>query len=62
MKQITKENIKGSSKNIPRSTRIQLEYSLLKTLEFNGLAERMKWIIMERVQSMLAHAKLSKKF
>ena len=28
----------------------------------NGLDERMNWTIMERVWSMLAHAKLSKTF
>ena len=31
-------------------------------LELNGLVETMSHTIMERVQSMLAHAKLSKKF
>ena len=33
-----------------------------KTPKQNRLAERMNLTIMERVQSMLAHAKLSKKF
>ena len=33
-----------------------------KTPELNRLAERMKRTIMERVQSMLAHAKLPKTF
>ena len=34
----------------------------MKTPELNELAERMNQTIMERVQSMLAHAKLSKMF
>ena len=33
-----------------------------KTLEMNKLVERMNRIIMERIQSMLARAKLSKTF
>ena len=33
-----------------------------KTLELNGVAERMNQTIMDRVQSMLAHAKLLKTF
>ena len=33
-----------------------------KTLEMNGLVERMNQTVMERVQSMLAYAKLFKKF
>ena len=35
---------------------------MLKTLELNGLAERINQTVMERVRSMLAHAKLSKTF
>ena len=33
-----------------------------KMLELNGLGKKMNWTIMERVRSMLAHAKLSKTF
>ena len=41
---------------------IWLEYIVQKTLELNGVAERMNRTIMERVWSMLAHANLSKMF
>ena len=41
---------------------IRLKFTLPKTLELNGLAERMNRTIMERVRSMLAHAKLPKTF
>ena len=43
-----------------QSQGIRLKYIVLKTPELNGLAERMNQTIMERVWSMLAHAKLSK--
>ena len=33
-----------------------------KTPELNGLPERMNWTIMERVRSMLSHAKLLKSY
>ena len=41
---------------------IKLEYTLSKTPELNGLAERMNRTIMERVRSMLSHEKLPKSF
>ena len=41
---------------------IRLEYTVSKTLELNELVERMNKIVMERVRSMLTHAKLSKMF
>ena len=41
---------------------IRLEFTMPKMPELNGLAERMNQTIMERVQSMLAHAKLPQKF
>ena len=41
---------------------IKLEYTVPKTPELNGLAERMNRTIMERVRSMLAHAKLPKSY
>ena len=40
----------------------RLEYNVPKTPELNRLAERMNQTIMERVRSMLAHAKLPKIF
>ena len=41
---------------------IRLEFTVSKMPELNGLAERMNRTIMERVRSMLAHAKLPKTF
>ena len=41
---------------------IKLKYTAPKTLELNGLAKRMNRTIMERVRSMLSHAKLSKSY
>ena len=41
---------------------IRFEYIVPKTPELNCLAERMNRTIMERVRSMLGHAKLSKTF
>ena len=41
---------------------IKLEYTVPKTPELNGLAERMNRTIMERVRSMLSHAKLPKSY
>ena len=41
---------------------IRLKYTIPKTPELNGLAERINRTVMERVRSMLAHAKLSKTF
>ena len=41
---------------------VRLEFTVPKTPELNGLAERMNRTIMERVRSMLAHAKLPKTF
>ena len=35
---------------------------MLKTLELNGLVKRMNRTVMERVQSMVTQAKLSKTF
>ena len=43
-----------------RSKGIRLEVTVQKTPKLNGLAERMNRTIKERVQSMLAHAKLPK--
>ena len=52
----------GQFKEYCRSEGIQLEYTVPKMPELNGLAERMNRTIMERVRSMLAHAKLPKMF
>ena len=41
---------------------IRLKDTMPKMPELNGLAGRMNQTVMERVRSMLAHAKLSKKF
>ena len=41
---------------------IKLEYTMLKTLELNGLVERMNPTTMERVRSWLSHAKLSNSY
>ena len=41
---------------------INLEYIASKTLELNGLLERMNRTIMERVRSMLSHAKIPKSY
>ena len=41
---------------------IRLEYNVLKMQELNGLAERMYQTVMDRVWSMLAHAKFPKTF
>ena len=40
---------------------IKIEYTVPKTLELNGLAERMNQTIMERVRSM-SHAKFPKSY
>ena len=39
-----------------------IEYTVPKTPELNGLAERMNRTIMERVRSMISHAKLPKSY
>ena len=41
---------------------IKLESTVLKTLELNGLVERMNQTIMETVRSMLSHARLLKSY
>ena len=42
-------NTEGQFEEYYRSNRIQLEYTVPKTLELNGLAERMIQTVMERV-------------
>ena len=51
---------RGQFEEYCRSKGIRLEFTVLKTPELNWLAERMNRTRMERVQSMLAHAKLPK--
>ena len=53
---------RGQFEEYCQSKGIRLEYTVPKTSELNGLAERMNRTIMERVWSMLAHAKMSKTF
>ena len=45
-----------------QSKGIRIKYIVSKMLEKNELAERMSQTVMEKVQSMLEHAKLSKTF
>ena len=53
---------RGQFEEYCRSMGIWLEYTVPKMPALNGLVERMSRTIMERIQSMLAHAKLSKTF
>ena len=53
---------RGQFEEYCRSKGIRLEYTVSKTPELNMLAKRMNRTIMERVRSMLAHAKLTKTF
>ena len=53
---------RGQFEEYCRSKGIRIEFTVPKTPELNGLAERMNRTIMERVWSMLAHAKLPKTF
>ena len=53
---------RGQFEEYCRSKGIWLEFTVPKTPELNGLAERINRTIMERVRSMLAHSKLPKTF
>ena len=53
---------RGQFEEYCRSKGIRLEYTVPKMPQLNRLAKRMNRTIMERVRSMLAHAKLSKTF
>ena len=55
-----KGEYRGQFEEYCRSKGILLEFTVPKTPELNGLAKRMN--VMERVRSMLAHAKLPKTF
>ena len=55
------ESIKGSSRNTYcKAQGILIKYTMPKTPELNGFAERMNRTIMEQVRSMLSHVKLPK--
>ena len=53
---------RGQFEEYCKSQGIKLEYTVPKTSELNGLVERMNRTIMERVRSMLSHAKLPKSY
>ena len=53
---------RGQLKEYYKSRGIQLEYTVRKTHELNGLAKRRNRTIMESVRSMLSHAKLPKSY
>ncbi|KAI5327124.1 hypothetical protein L3X38_026520 [Prunus dulcis] len=52
----------GAFRNYCRSNGIRHERSVPKTPQHNGIAERMNRTIVERIRTMLSHAKLSKSF
>ena len=52
----------GNLTNTARTKGIRIEYTVPKTSELNGLAERMNPMIMEKVRSMLSHAKLPESY
>ena len=45
-----------------QSQGINIEYTVPKTPELNGMAERMSRTIMETVRSMLSHVELGKTY
>ena len=51
---------RGQFEEYCKSQGIRIEYTIPKTPELNGVGERMNRTIMERVRSMLSHAKLRK--
>ena len=53
---------RGQFEKYFRSKGIRLEFPIPKTPELNSLAERMNRTVMERVWSMVVHAKLPKRF
>ena len=53
---------RGEFEEYYQSKGIRLEYTVPKMPKLNVLAKRMNQTIMERVRSMLAHAKLSNMF
>ncbi|CAL9009189.1 unnamed protein product [Prunus brigantina] len=52
----------GAFRNYCRSNGITHERFVLKTPKHNGIAERMNRTIVERIRTMLSHAKLPKSF
>ena len=53
---------KGPFEKYYREHGIKLEKTVPKTLQQNGVAERMNKTIVERIRCMLSHAKLPKSF
>ena len=53
---------RGQFEEYYKTQGIKLEYILSETPELNGIAEKMNQTIMERVRSMLSHAKLPKSY
>ena len=53
---------RGQFEEYYKAQSIQIEYTIPKSPELNGLAERMDQTIMERVRSMLSRAKLMKSY
>ena len=53
---------RGQFEEYCKAQGIRIKYIVPKTPELNGLVERMNRTIMERVRSMLSHAKLSKSY
>ena len=53
---------RGQLEEYCRCEVIKIEYAKPKTLELNGMAERMNRTIMEKVRCMQSHAKLGKTY
>ena len=53
---------RGQFKEYCKTQGVKLDYMVANTPKLNGLANRMNWTIMERMRSMLSHAKLPKTY
>ena len=65
MKRIRADNggeYRGLFEKYCKDLGIKLEKTILKTLQHNGMVERMNRIIKKRIRCMLSHAKLSNSF